>query len=109
MEGPFYGPSEHKVAGLSDVIVFDCCCVVVHVDLVAFKISYGDMHTHPQKSRGEAQICMYTHPLTHTLTHSRPNVHANHFAFQKSKIAQGGGRGSMASGFPKSACEVNES
>lgn len=107
MEGPFYGPSEHKVAGLSDVIVFDCCCVGAHVDLVAFKISYGDMHTHtPTEEQGRGTN-LYVH--SHTLTHSHPNVHANHFAFQKNKIAQGDGRGSMASGFPKSACEVNES
>lgn len=31
------------------------------------------------------------------------------FAFQRGMIAQGGGRGSLASGFPESPCEVNES
>lgn len=91
--------------------MFDCCCAGVPADLGAFKISYADMHARPQKcmeTRAKLYECPPTH--THTHTHTRANkCTCQPFAFQKSKIAQGGGRGSMASGFPKSACEVNES
>lgn len=109
MEGPFYGPSEHKVAALLDVIVFDCCCTRVPVDLGAFKISYGKNAPIPTDVNEDTQkpVRIPTHTCSDTGTHT--HSHMPSFAFQKSIIAQGGDRGSVASGFPESACEVNES
>lgn len=50
-----------------------------------------------------------THPPVQRHRHTHTHSHMPSFAFQKSIIAQGGDRGSVASGFPESACEVNES
>lgn len=106
MEGPFNGPVEHKVTGLSDVIGFDCCTAVPE-DLGAFKISYAENTLVP--TGVHEVIHKPVNSSIHTLSYTHSSMYMPPFAFQRGIIAQGGGRGSVASGFPESACEVNES
>lgn len=113
LEGPFHGPSRHKVAALSDVIVFDCRCAGAPVEFVAFKISYGNMRANRLKCEETCKSVCTTQPPTEARARARTHIHTHTtrtecFAFQKAEVARGGGWGSMASGFPKSTCEVNE-
>lgn len=85
-------------------MLFDCSCSAEPEDSAAFKMSYSDTHS---------QVCttMYTKLSHRHGMQQRTCSHTNAppFAFQKGINARGGGRGSVAPGFPQSACEVNES
>lgn len=75
-------------------------------DLGAFKISCGENTLAPTDVHKVIKpVCKLIYSHNDTLSHTYMPT----FAFHKSIIAQGGGRGSVASGFPESACEVNES